>query len=180
MDIMAGIGIVPIEEAEVMARDLNFERFTAAFQELFGDRKKVAENRAGIILDELELMSRMRRRESWDAVDEGMEELAKHERLVSDTEGSPVRKSVTSNMVYLLSTSELTGDGMASFMERPVIVRETAPEWAAFVKKLVNEDPLISRILYILGLSSIMLPGVPELLEEIDPKTLEGDDGGST
>ncbi|ANS04743.1 hypothetical protein [uncultured Mediterranean phage] len=169
LEIMTGIGIVPVEDAEVMVRDLNFKRFTAAYQAVFGYDGNVARSKAFDVLNELEQLSRTRREDSWLSIDKGTMLLERGEM----PRGGQAEKTVTSGVVYMLSTSELTGDGMASMMERPDITRQVAPVWTAFVKKLINEDPLISRILYILGLSSIMLPGVPELLEEIDPKTLE-------
>jgi len=79
---------------------------------------------------------------------------------------------------YLHQPSELFADSTAQFMMHPDVVKADAPAFAAFLKKLVNNDKLISQVIAFAGLSSVVLPGITDLVNDVNPEFIGEPDGG--
>jgi hypothetical protein len=74
--------------------------------------------------------------------------------------------------------SELFADSTSQFMRNPDVVKADAPAFAEFLKELVNKDRLISQVIAFAGLSSVMLPGITDLVNDVNPEFIGEPDGG--
>ena len=124
-----------------------------------------AKNRAADIMSDMENLSRTNRPASWKWAEGGQAE------TIANKERDLMRG-------YLHQPSELFADSTAQFMMHPDVVKAKAPHFAAFLKDLVNKDGLISQVIAFAVLSSVMLPGITDLVNDVNPEFIGEPDGG--
>jgi hypothetical protein len=149
------LGTITRDEIEVIQGNRLFDGIAQTLLNINeGMSRKKAENLAMDIASELRQITHSRRHWSWEQAETSDNMLA-----------------------YMSHPSEILADGIADFMQYPLSVKDVMPNWTAFLKKLVNEDKLISKVIAIASLSGIMLPGLPELAKEVDQSVLGDIDG---
>jgi hypothetical protein len=149
------LGTITRDEIEVIQGNRLFDGIVQTLRNINeGMSHKKAESLAMDIASELQQITHSRRHWSWEQAETSDNMLA-----------------------YMSHPSEILADGIADFMQYPLSVKDVMPNWTAFLKKLVNEDKLISKVIAIASLSGIMLPGLPELAKEVDQSVLGDIDG---
>jgi len=155
------------EEAVMFLRDQLFDDLLAFFDSV-GATGRDAKNMASEVMDDMEYLSRTARPGTWEYA----------ERVPSIDHIGDAQKSRDLTLGYLHQPSELFADSTSQFMRNPDVVKADAPAFAEFLKELVNKDRLISQVIAFAGLSSVVLPGITDLVNDVNPEFIGEPDGG--
>lgn len=203
VDLGIEFGGMPGDEAVMFLKDQLFDDLMAFLTHSAIEGSPIyrfrtttdAKNHAFDIMYDMENLSRTNRPASWKWAEgghgvikgEGWREAAAAEtddfQSAIDLADAAEKASITNKerdlmRGYLHQPSELFADSTAQFMMHPDEVKADYPHFAAFLKDLVNRDGLISQVIAFAGLSSVMLPGITDLVNDVNPEFIGESDGG--